>query len=1047
MRKLVTALLVLLFLQLSQTTFAQQRSISGIVLSEDNVPMQSASVIIKGKKSGTQTDLNGHFTINAEPGDVIMVTAVGYLPQQLKIGSSTIISVHLAKSNSKLDEVVVTAMDIRKNSRELGTSTQSVSGSEIAQTQRENFVNALQGRIAGVTVTSTTGAAGSSAGIVLRGYNTMSGNNQPLFVVDGVILDNQTMNENSQGGTGVGLASDLPNRNNDYTNRIADLNPNDIESITVLKGPEATALYGSQASSGAVLITMKKAKPTNGKIRVTYDDNFRLQKITRFADIEDNFGPGTNGVPTAPPAVGQYTSFGPAYPANTTKYDNLHNFYQTGFSQTHNLGLEFGGKNSGYRFSGQYFDDHGVIPHNTYTKYNFKLSNNTKIGKYIDFAPSISYINADNVKPLKGANSYLLDLYMWPSVDNMRDYQDALGNKNLVYGTTQNGDYDNPLWSAKNNQSGDLTNRWIATMSINIRPFPWLTLAGRFGYETYKTDGYLFTHPESYYLSAGTGGTLDNYYRTYKGYNHTITATANKKFGDFTTRLMVGTMWQDYETQQYGITGSHLIDSTSKDSSNTLPSSRVRLLRNNFGLPNLNILRELAYFGEATIGYRNLVFVTYSHRFEEASVLPAKNRNYNYPAASLSLIVSDLFPTIKSDNFLNFAKLRASLASTARLNDPYSNQSVFVNNNYSSAVPPFTYGYTNANPDLKPERQHTYEVGTELRLLHNALSIDAAYYNTLCLDQISQGYRASYATGYILNTGNVSSLRNEGIELSIDVSPIKKKDFDWDIRFNFNHMWSKILTLPLAIGVKNDYYNSDTWMYGNARGGLVRGYSTGTITGWGYQRNNAGQILIDPATGIPLVDQNFYVRGDRTPDFTLGTLNSFRYKNWTLSFLWDLKVGGDIYNGTDQYLNGLGKSPREADRMTPIIVEGVLNDGFQNSSKPTKNTIVISPYYSNAYYNNMPEEEFIQHDVNWLRLRDITFSYLFPEKTLHKTKLIKTLSAFITGNDLVLFTNYTGADPAVNGNNPGTTGVGGYGFDFGNAPTPLSLSFGLRASF
>jgi TonB-linked SusC/RagA family outer membrane protein len=1047
MRKLVTALLVLLFLQLSQTTFAQERAITGIVLSEDNVPMQSASVLIKGKRSGTQTDLNGNFTINAEPGDVIIVTAVGYSPQQMKIGNSSTVSVHLAKSNSKLDEVVVTAMDIRKNARELGTSTQSVSGTEIAQTQRENFVNALQGRIAGVTVTSTTGAAGSSAGIVLRGYNTMSGNNQPLFVVDGIILDNQTMNENSQGGTGVGLASDLPNRNNDYTNRIADLNPNDIESITVLKGPEATALYGSQASSGAVLITMKKARATNGKIRVTYDDNFRLQKITRFAAIEDNFGPGVNGVPTAPPAVGQYTSFGPAYPSNTKKYDNLHNFYQTGFSQTHNLGLEFGGKNSGYRFSGQYFDDHGVIPHNTYTKYNFKLSNNTKIGKYIDFAPTLSYINADNVKPLKGANSYLLDLYMWPTVNNMQNYQDAQGNKLLVYGSTLNGDYDNPLWSAENNQSGDKTNRWVATMSINIRPFSWLTLAGRFGYDTYKTDGYLFTHPESYYLSAGTGGTLDNYYRTYKGYNHTITATANKKFGDFATRLMVGTMWQDYETQQFGITGSHLIDSTSKDSSNTLASSRVRLLRNNFGLPNLNILRELAYFGEATIGYKNLVFLTYSHRFEEASVLPAKNRNYNYPAASLSLIVSDLFPMLKSDNFLNFAKLRASLASTARLNDPYSNQSVFVNNNYSSAVPPFTYGYTNANPDLKPERQHTYEVGTELRLFRNALSIDAAYYNTLCLDQISQGYRASYATGFILNTGNVSSLRNEGIELSIDFSPIKKKDFDWNIRFNFNHMWSKILTLPLAIGIKNDYYNSDTWMYGNARGGLVRGYSTGTITGWGYQRNNAGQILIDPATGIPLIDQNFYVRGDRTPDFTLGTLNSFRYKNLTLSFLWDLKVGGDIYNGTDQYLNGLGKSPRESDRMTPLIVNGVLNDGFQNSAKPTKNTIVVNPYYTNAYYNNMPEEEFIQHNVNWFRLRDITFSYMLPEKTLQKMKFIKTLSAFVTGNDLVLFTNYTGADPAVNGNNPGTTGVGGYGFDFGNAPTPLSLSFGLRASF
>ncbi|HEY8690815.1 MAG TPA: SusC/RagA family TonB-linked outer membrane protein [Chitinophagaceae bacterium] len=1048
MRKFVTAIMAFLFIHLTYLCNAQTIPVTGRILSKDNTPVVGATVLVKGKKTGTKTDVNGTFTINANKGDILIISSVGHTTQQVKVTGSTL-DVNLSNADKILDEVVVTAMDIKKNPRELGTSIQTISGNEIAATKRENFINGLQGRVAGITVTPTSGVAGSSSGIVLRGYNTMSGSNQPLFIVDGIILDNQTLNSNSQGGSGIGLASDLPNRNNDYTNRMADLNPNDIESISVLKGPEATALYGSQASSGAIVITTKKARSTNGKIRVTYDDNFRLQKITRFAKIDDNYGPGTNGVPPAPPITSsttQYVSFGPAYPSNTKKYDNLHNFYQTGFSQTHNLGLEFGGKNSGYRFSSQYFDDHGVVPHNTYTKYNFKLSNNTKIGKYIDFSPSISYINADNVKPLKGANSYLLDLYMWPSIDNMQDYQLPNGDKKLFYGISQNGDYDNPLWSAKNNISGDQTDRWVATMSINIRPFPWLTLAGRFGYDTYKTDGYLFTHPESFYLAVGTGGTLDNYYRTYKGYNHTITAAANKKFGDFTTRLMVGTMWEDFETQQYSLVGNHLKDSTSTDSSNTLASSRTRLLRNTFGLPNLNTFRELAYFGETTIGFRNLLFLTYSQRFEIVSTLPAKNRNYNYPAASLSTIVTDIFPGIKGKT-LGFAKLRASLANTARLNDPYSNQSVFVNNQYSSTIPAFSYGYINANEELGPERQQTYEVGTELRMFNNSLSIDAAYYNTLCTNQISQGYRASYATGFVLNTGNVSSLRNEGVEISIDVTPIKKKDFDWNIRFNFNHMWSKVLTIPESIGPNNDYYNSDTWMYGNARGGLVRGHSTGTITGFGYQRNTAGQILINPTTGIPLVDANFFVRGDRTPDFTLGTLNSFRYKNWTFSFLWDLKVGGDIYNATDQYLNGLGKSERESDRMTPIVVDGVLNDGLQNSNHPTKNTIIVNPYYTQTYYTLMPEEEFIQKNVNWLRLRDLTFSYMFPEKKLQKIKGLKGLSAFITGNDLILITNYQGADPAVNGNNPGTTGVGGYGFDFGNAPTPLSLSFGLRANF
>jgi hypothetical protein len=410
------------------------------------------------------------------------------------------------------------------------------------------------------------------------------------------------------------------------------------------------------------------------------------------------------------------------------------------------------------------------------------------------------------------------------------------------------------------------------------------------------------------------------------------------------------------------------------------------------------------------------------------------------------VIVSDIFPAIKKGNILNFAKLRASLASTARLNDPYSNQSVFVNNQNSSVIPGFTYGFTNSNPLLRPERQHTYEVGTELRLLNNAISLEMAYYNTLCLDQISQGYRASYATGFILNTSNSSSLRNEGIELTLNLTAIRRKDFNWAVSFNFTHMWSKVLTLPKSIGILNDFYNSDTYI-SNVRGGLIRGHQTGTITGSVYMRNNAGQILINPSNGLPVVTSGNSLIADRTPDFTLGTLNTLRYKNWSLSFLWDLKVGGDIYNGTDQVLTSLGKSARTADRTTPLIVQGVLNDGLQNTATPTTNTISIIPYFLSSYYTTLPDEEFIQKDVNWLRFRDITLNYMLPQKVIHNIKGLKGMSFFVTGNDLVLITNYNGADPAVNSNNPGSVGVGGYGLDLGSAATPLSLSFGLRANF
>ena len=348
---------------------------------------------------------------------------------------------------------------------------------------------------------------------------------------------------------------------------------------------------------------------------------------------------------------------------------------------------------------------------------------------------------------------------------------------------------------------------------------------------------------------------------------------------------------------------------------------------------------------------------------------------------------------------------------------------------------------------MVPEKQKTFEIGTELRFLKNAITLEAAYYNTLNTDQIAQGYRASYATGAVLNTQNAASLRNEGVELTMNLMPINKKDFNWTVNFNFNHVWSEVLTLPASIGLLNDYYNSDTYI-SNVRGGLIRGHSTGTLTGSNYVRNNAGQILINPSTGIPLINSGTNsLIGDRTPDFTLGTLNTLHYKNWSLSFLWDLKVGGDIYNGTDQLLTGIGKSQRTANRSMPILIEGVLNDGLQNSATPTANTLAILPQYLSSYYTSLPDEEFIQKNVNWLRLRDLTLNYSLPAKTIQHMKAFKGLSFFVTGNDLILITNYYGADPAVNANNPGTLGVGGYGMDLGSVSTPLSFSFGFKARF
>ncbi|RYY31423.1 MAG: SusC/RagA family TonB-linked outer membrane protein [Chitinophagaceae bacterium] len=1051
MRDLFRMLLLPLVLLTHLAAVAQTQTVSGnVVSSKDGAPLDGASVQVKGGTSGVETDSKGNFTINAPAGSTLVVTYLGFTSREYKVGSkSSGITIGLVPADNSLEEVVV-AMDIKRKPRELGYSTQTVSGREINETQRQNFVNGLQGRIAGLTITPTTGLAGASSQVVLRGFNSISLSNQPLFVVDGIILDNSTMNEDAKGGGGLGLAGNgagangRQNRNNDYTNRIADLNPNDIATITVLKGPEATALYGSQASSGAIVITTKKAVP--GKVGLNYDNAFRVTKLTRTNETLDTYSAGTNGNSSYPGATFNY--FGPAYPENTASYDNVDAFFKTGFSQLHNIGADFGTKNAGFRASGSYFDESSVIPTNKFKKLNFRLANTTKINKYISISPAVQFIRSENDKPMRGTGSYLVGLYLWPKEHDIRNYVDEQGNKIPLYQADYNAETDNPLFNANKNRSSDLTERYIATMGVDITPTDWLTINGRFGYDRYNTEGSAFYHPQSASFSAATGGWLDNYWRRYEGYNHTITATAKKDFGKFSTRVMVGTMWQDYKTQMFAVAGNKLKSVNSTDSSNTDPSTRVRLNRNTYGEYNDQILRQMAYFGEAGIGYNNYAFLSYSHRFEAASVFPKVNRKYNYPGVSLSLIMSDMLGL--KQNVLSYWKLRGSYAQTARLPDPYRNQSVFVNN-YASASPQvipyaYSYGFDNNNPNLAPERQKTFEIGTELKFFNNLVSLDATYYNTLCVDQISQGYRASYATGFILNTQNAASTRNQGIELVLDVNPVNRADFNWNVRFNFNHAWNEVLSLPEAIA--SEYYIAETWLYGNARGGLYRNNPTTTITGFHYQRNKKGDILINPATGLPVVESTFTPIGDRNPLFTLGTLNSFRYKNWSLSFLWDLKVGGDIFNATEMLLTLNGKSKRTEDRMTPRVIKGVLNDANANSDNPTQNTTVITPYYTTAYYTQMPEEEFVQKNVNWFRLRDLTLNYNFRTKNNQVfVKGIKSLGLFLTASDLVLITNYRGADPAVNGVNAAASGVGGFGFDYASLPTPVAINIGLRAGF
>jgi hypothetical protein len=444
--------------------------------------------------------------------------------------------------------------------------------------------------------------------------------------------------------------------------------------------------------------------------------------------------------------------------------------------------------------------------------------------------------------------------------------------------------------------------------------------------------------------------------------------------------------------------------------------------------------RLMSAFGQATVDFNDYLFVTVSGRNDWTSTIPRERNSFFYPSISSSFIFTDAFPAAKA--LLTSGKLRAAYAQVGKDASPYA---------YLPALTykPTSYGgygfdFWGPNRNLRPEFANSYELGTELGFLGDRLTVDATYYRKQTEDQIVNNIRGSYATGFVLFNLNGASTRSQGLELMVTASPVRRNNFTWTTNLNFDRSRSKVLSLPFELP---ESYNSDTWLYGNIRNGTAAGLSTRSITGQFYIRNKNGDLVIEPSSGLPARYTTFVDAGyDRQPDWTLGVNNSFTVGKARLSMLWDIRRGGDIINATDHYLTVRGLTDRTLDRETPRVIKGVLRDGLENSDHPTKNTIVLTPATSVGFYSTMSEELFIEKDINWLRLRDITLEYTLPQR-------FGRTSVFLTGTDMLLFTNYSGLDPIVNGNTAAVGGSGAVGLDFGNFPMPRGLNFGLKTAF
>ena len=1014
MKNRVLTVLIGLFLCAGQV-FAQQRTITGRVTTDQGTPLSGVQIVVKGTTQGTLTNADGRFSLRASSGQVIQFNYIGTAPVERVVGTTDVINVELRTTAINLQAVEVTAMGQTQARRSLGSSQQSVAGTEIAGAQKENWANALQGRVSGVEVISASGVPGASAQILIRGVSSISGNNQPLIVIDGLPVDNKVQHSNNL------FPSLFENRTLDFTNRAADFNSEDIETLTVLKGPEAAALYGIDAANGAIVITTKRGKPGTGGFE--YSNSLKVDFPGRTPEIQNEFSPSAVGSST-------WLYWGDPYPDSVPRFDNISGFFQNAVTQKHNLAFSGASADSKilYRMSGSLQNVSGVIPNSKWDKVNISASTNAMATSWLRADVVLQYSTDKNNQPFKGVGGPLLGLLAWPTHDNASDWTTEDGRRRRVTNLSAAAEVDNPYFSVEKNFSESRTNRLNVNVGLTLLPVTWANLKTQIGVDNYSQGIRVVRDPESSF-GAASNGVLDESDDITRNitWQNMLNFNRAQLTGDIGFNAMVGSSIIDQRSDVNGATGSDFLDPTFLSMNNT---------RNRNAVAYTTQRRLVSAFGQVQADYKDYLFLTVTGRNDWTSTIPKERNSFFYPGVTTAFVFSDAFPSLGKHMV---GKLRAAWAQVGKDTRPYAYAPSLESK--ATSYRGYGYGFTGPNPNLKPEFAIGTEIGTELGFFDGRLGIDGTLFRKETRDQIVSNVRASYGSGFILINLNGATTVTKGIELTVRGIPIQGQNFSWDVQANFTKASGKVTRMPENLP---EYYNSDTWIINNIRNGVTTGSSTMGLFGLWYLRNNQGEILIDPTTGLPLRQANF-TQGpyDRQPDFLIGLSNTVRFRRFTVSALLDIRKGGDVVNGTEWWLTQRGLSTRTGDRWEPRVVKGVLRDGLENTANPTKNTIVVVPALNNNYYLGMSEELFIEKDINWVRLRDVTVNYQLPPRLIGA----RTASVFVTGTELFLITNYSGMDPIVNGNTAATGGSGGIGLDWGNFPMPRGINVGVRLGF
>ncbi|NLA15147.1 MAG: SusC/RagA family TonB-linked outer membrane protein [Bacteroidales bacterium] len=1035
-------------------SWAQTMRVTGTVTDTSGDPLMGVYVLVEGAARGESTGIDGTYSINVPEDGTLVFSFMGFDNVVEPVNGRSVIDITMSMSSVALDELVVTALGIKKDRKALGFSVTEVKADELLKNKQTNVINSLAGKVAGVNVTQSGGAAGSGSTIIIRGGNSASEgrDNQPLFVVDGIIYDNSTViggNSQTDGMQKIATA---------FSNRVMDINPEDIESMSVLKGAAAAALYGSRAADGVIVITTKKGAG-DGTVTVNVGSKYSYSWASSFPELQDVYG---RGYYNQAGVFSDYTYNSWGQKISGKAYDNVKEFFRGGNIWDNTVSISGGGKNNNFYLSASRYDQEGIVPMTGYDKTTLRFNGEQRYGK-LTVGANVAYSIANTQKTFTsgglwggGGNGAMTAVYGWARSDDMKHYLNEDGTKYRMFAQYQElaSDRENPYWIINENNLGDQTRRWTGSVNANIDVTDWFNIVYRIGLDTYTYDEHTFIAPGSAVSEIYQNGRLAKNMRDYQYLSSNLMLNFHKTFGDFDFNLLLGQTSEDTRSVTQNHWGYNFV------SAGTISFANIAN-ENKFFTENTMRKRLIGVFGEFRASWKDIAYLTVTGRNDWSSTLPIENRSYFYPSVSGSFVFSELIP---KNDILSFGKIRASWAQVGK------DASAYATNTYMWPPAAVSEGFigignnwTRGNPYLKPEIQTSWEVGAEMRFFGGRLGIDYTYYNSKTTNQIAAP-RLGQSTGYIFMSINSGSVLNKGMELMITAIPIETKDFSWDLTLNLSGNKGTLGEFMEGVDL---FYVTDVQIGGVKAAAVPNGGYFLGITGDYWQRetmknaegkdveNPNGRYMVDETTGLyQTTGVTTNVLGNREPSFIGGLGNTLRYKNLSVSLLIDIRKGGLIYNGTEYLLLNNGLSTRTLDRQS-VTVEGISSVSNQPVTYTYKSgeTYIVNgaeksgDFMIQSYWSNYAANAYnLLTDTNWLRLRALSISYDF--KDLFKNKgFIKGMTASITGTNLFLWSNYKGMDPEVSVSGSGTGGSGSSGIDYCGVPATAGLAFGLNLSF